>query len=70
MSSSTENESRCIRGVNHRFIYSLGVDLKHLTPVTPIQVDCRHITTVQELVSCVFVLHVGTLQGKSAVAVD
>jgi hypothetical protein len=70
MASSTENESRLIRGMNDPFICSLGVDVKHRTPVTPILVYYGHIPMAQELVSCVSVLPVGSPLGKSAVAVD
>jgi hypothetical protein len=70
MASSTENESRLIRGMNDPFICSLGVDVKHRTPVTPILVYYGHIPMAQELVSCVSVLPVGSPPGKSAVAVD
>jgi hypothetical protein len=67
--SSTENGSRLIRGVNDQLIYSLSLDVKHRTPVTPILVYHRHIPMAQELVSCISVLHVGTPLEKPVVAV-
>lgn len=70
MASSLGKESRCTRGVSDRFIYSLGVDLKHYAPVTIILVNHRHITKAPKLVSCVPVLHVGTPLGNSASALD
>jgi hypothetical protein len=70
MASSTVNENRSMKVANDRYIYLLAVNVKHGALVRPILVDYRHILMAQESVSCVFVLHVGTPLGTSAVAVD
>ena len=70
MASSTGNKNRCMKVASDRYIYLLAVNVKYNALVRPILVNYRHILMAQESVSCVFVLHVGTPLGISAVAVD